>query len=238
MSSASPDPQLRLDPPPTTRRVAAAVSYRRELLDLSLSELAYVVRLLDGPELTVQRLSAIEQALEPATVDELTVLAVALDTSPLQMLTHPIVDPELGALEALGEPPCTGLPADVTPREFTAWMHGLTTMRAEDREAFAEKEVQRTQILATFHADQLAGAQAELEELGELALREAKAPTVVKLVDRIHAYDGASVDAERAASMADDHYEEISYRLRHAQDPEPIAENDAPIRIDDEMPFD
>ena len=222
---------------PISLNEEAIAAQRREMLDLSRSELSFVLQMLEH-DLSAKQIALIEDGLLAPTVDDLTALAVALDTSPVAMLCYEITDPELGSLQMADEPQCTGLPADVSAREFTAWLHGLTTMRAEDRASFAENEAARTQILVTFRDDQLGGAYAELHEIDEATRQDTSAPAVQQLIERIHEYDGAAQDAHRAAELADMRHEAFAYSLRHKDDPIDTRDvDDSVIRFDDELPF-
>lgn len=137
----------------------------------------------------------------------------------------------------MGEAPAaTGLPMDVEQAELIDWMTGKTALDIETRAHWHEAKAADVHIRSTFLDDQLAAARQEMEGLGVLALREANAPQVTALRDRIEKLDELAHEADIALVHADRRADDMAYRLRLGNDP--VAENDGPVHIDDDMPFD
>lgn len=176
MTESSENPYRPL---PTALAVAEALNHYRTLDGMPPSDLAYIAS-LRGYEITPQRLERIERAEEPATVDDLVALSHAPQISPLRLLGH--VHSDAYSTESS---PATALPHDVTQAELIAWLRDETGMDSESRAAWHREHADAHLIRATFLDDQLPGAKDELGEMGELALREAKAPQVIELHDRI-----------------------------------------------------
>jgi anti-sigma28 factor (negative regulator of flagellin synthesis) len=66
-----------------------------------------------------------------------------------------------------------------------------------------EGRTSRLRVLSTHHEEQLQGAYAELRELGELAEREADAPPVQVLHERIRDGEYAMNQADLALALAE-----------------------------------
>lgn len=142
--------------PPTSLAVAAAVTHLRTQLELTTDELAYVT-LMAGNEIHVDRLRAIERGEASATVDELLILAVALDTTPAELLSFvpedaPLPDHQLA----------TAVPDDVDEQELRAWPENRTSLDHESRLRWAQERVQRLEIRSAHVEDQLQAADEEL----------------------------------------------------------------------------
>ena len=105
--------------PPTSRAFADAVHYYRQLRDLSLDELSYVLAQL-GHGLTTRHIERREQA---ATVDDLIAIAAALGSRSAILLSHIPID-----MPAPETPLATGLPTDLEQPELRAWLEGRTTL--------------------------------------------------------------------------------------------------------------
>ncbi|MFC0674568.1 helix-turn-helix domain-containing protein [Brachybacterium hainanense] len=73
-------------PPSTSLAVAAAVEHFRQQLELTIDGLVFAT-VMHGAEISVGRLRAIVHCEVSATVDELMILAVALDTTPAELLS-------------------------------------------------------------------------------------------------------------------------------------------------------
>lgn len=194
------------DLPPTSRAFADAVHHYRQLRDLTLDELAYVLAQL-GHGLTTEDLRRIENAERPATVDDLIAIAAALGARPAILLSHIPID--MPVAEA---PLATGLPADVEQPELRAWLESRTGLDHRARLRWAINQVSRLQIRSTHFEDQLRAAREELNELGELALQEADAPQVVALEDRIREGEHELTQAELGLALAERRLEDLRTR--------------------------
>lgn len=100
--------------PPTSLAVVAAVSHLRTQLELTTDALSFVT-VVQGTEIHIDRLRAIERGEASATVDELMILSVALDTTPAELLScvpenAPLPDHTLA----------TAVPDDVDQQELRA----------------------------------------------------------------------------------------------------------------------
>lgn len=187
---------------PTTKAVADAVVHYRQIRQLSLDELSYVIALFDF-DLSVDDLIDIERAQRPATVDELMAIAFALDVSPSLLLTHiPIQQPIEGQL-------ATGTVDNLDPFELRDWVQGKTHLDRPSRIAWHEEKVRALQIKAAHIDEQFAGACLELQELGELAERESEAMHVQVLHQRIDAGKRELVYMDCAIACAQQHLDEV-----------------------------
>lgn len=107
-------------PGPTCEHVAANLKRIREAQGLGLRPLADKVKAL-GREISPSGISKIETGIRRVDVDDLAVLAYALGTTPVELLTPP--EPE--ALP-------TGIPAGrFHPEEVEAWLHGHVALTPE-----------------------------------------------------------------------------------------------------------
>ncbi|SMX99700.1 hypothetical protein BLIN101_03397 [Brevibacterium linens] len=206
MSVLGPTLDAMADLPPTSRAFADAVHHYRQLRDLSLDELAYVLAQL-GHGLTTEDLRRIEHGEQAATVDDLIAIAAALGARPAILLSHipidmPVPDTALA----------TGLPADLEQPELRAWLEGKTTLDHRARLRWAVDQVSRLQIRSGHFEDQLRAAREELHELGELADREADAPQVVDLHDRIREGEHELTQAELGLALAERRLEDLRSR--------------------------
>lgn len=200
-----------VDLPPTSRAVADAVHHYRQLRELTLDELAYVLAQL-GHGLTTEDLRRIEDAERPATVDDLIAIAAALDARPAILLSHIPID-----MPVPETPLATGLPADVEQPELRAWLEGKTGLDHRARLRWAIDQVARLQIRSTHFEDQLRAAREELNELGELALQEADAPQVVDLEYRIREGGHELTQAELGLALADQRLERLRAGVSRAE---------------------
>ncbi|PFG69113.1 hypothetical protein B0O41_3964 [Propionibacteriaceae bacterium ES.041] len=191
-------------PLPTSLAVAAA-AHHRELSELTIDELAFVT-LMHGNEIPAERIGAIEGGEQPATVDELMVLAVVLDVTPSDLLAYVPEDAPLPE-----HPLATGVLGDVDAQELRAWLENRTALDHESRLRWAEDRVQRLEIRSSHLEDQLRAALEELSELGDLALQEADALPVTRLHDRIQ-------DGEHALSQATTGLAYAEHRLERLQE--------------------
>ncbi|WP_340375920.1 DNA-binding protein [Streptomyces sp. SS7] len=174
-----------------------AITHYRQLRELSVDELAYVLRMLDHP-ISADALAEMERCARPVTVDDLVAIAYALDTTPAVLLSHiPIDMPEPEG------PLATGLPGDVDQAELRAWLEGKTTLDRESRVNWWRERVARLRVRSAHHEEQLQGAYAELRELGDLALQEADAPPVQRLQWRIQDGEHALNQSEVALALTE-----------------------------------
>lgn len=180
----------------TTLAVADAVLHYRQIASLTRDELSYLLSGLDHT-LDADDLRAIENGESIITVDDLMALAVALGVTPTDLLVFiPIQHP--------GETPlATALPSDVDQPELRAWVRGDTALDSDSRLTWSEDRVARVRVLATHWEDQYRGAQAELDDLGELALQEADALQVLALHGRIHDSEREKIQADIALAYAE-----------------------------------
>jgi transcriptional regulator with XRE-family HTH domain len=180
-----------------TRAVSALVLHYRQLRELTRDELAYVLS-MSGHPLSPDAIAEMENRDRPVTVDDLMAIAHALDTTPAVLLTHIPID-----MPAPEGPLATGLPADLDQAELRAWVEGRTELDRESRVQWWEDRTSRLRVLSTHHEEQLQGAYAELRELGELAEREADAPPVQVLHERIRDGEYAMNQADLALALAE-----------------------------------
>lgn len=181
-------------PLPTSLAVSDAITRYRQLRELTIDELAYVLRMLNHA-ISADALAEMERCARPVTVDDLVAIAYALDTTPAVLLSHiPIDMPEPEG------PLATGLPGDVDQAELRAWLEGKTTLDRESRVNWWKERVARLRVRSAHHEEQLQGAYAELRELGDLALQEVDAPPVQRLQWRIQ--DGEYVLNQSEVALA------------------------------------
>ncbi|WP_255306232.1 DNA-binding protein [Streptomyces sp. Wb2n-11] len=182
---------------PTSLAVSDAITHYRQLRELSVDELAYVLRMLDHP-ISADALAEMERCARPVTVDDLVAISYALDTTPAVLLSHiPIDMPEPEG------PLATGLPRDVDQTELRAWLEGKTTLDRESRVNWWKERIARLRVRSAHHEEQLQGAYAELCELGDLALQEADAPPVQRLKWRIQDGEHALNQSEVALALTE-----------------------------------
>lgn len=182
---------------PTTLAVSDAIAHYRQLQDLTCNELSYVLSLY-GHELPSEDIARMERAEQAVTVDDLMALAHALDTTPTALLSHARTEPP----EPEEGPIATGLPDDLVQDELVDWMTGRTALDDESRIRWWQEHASRLDVLLTHLEEQLEGAKAELDDLGELAAQEADAPPVQRLHARIREVELAAHLTERAQAMA------------------------------------
>ncbi|MFH8574534.1 DNA-binding protein [Streptomyces zaomyceticus] len=172
-----------------------AITHYRQLRELTIDELAYVLLMLDHP-ISADVLAEMERCVRPVTVDDLAAIAYVLETTPAVMLSHvPIDMPEPDG------PLATGLPNDADQAELRAWLEGKTTLDREARVNWWKERVARLRVRAAHHEEQLQGAHAELRELGDLTLQEADALPVQCLQYRIRDGEHALNQAEFALAL-------------------------------------
>lgn len=165
---------------PTSVAVAAAVAHHREAAGLTVDELSRALIELDH-SLSGDDVQGIERRARAVTVDDLMALAVALGVTPTDLLAHvpaDLPDPEEAQL-------ATGVPDDVVAPQLRAWMEGRVGLGRESRISYWRDESERLGVLRAHRQDQHEAAVAELDDLGELALREADALPVMRLRARI-----------------------------------------------------
>lgn len=180
---------------PTSLAVSDAITHYRQLRELTVDELAYVLLMLDHP-ISADVLAEMERCVRPVTVDDLVAIAYVLETTPAVMLSHvPIDMPEPDG------PLATGLPNDVDQAELRAWLEGKTTLDREARVNWWKERVARLRVRAAHHEEQLQGVHAELRELGDLTLQEADALPVQCLQYRIRDGEHALNQAEVALAL-------------------------------------
>lgn len=199
------------DRPPTSRAFADAVHHYRQLLDLSLDELAHVLAQL-GHGLTTENLRRIEHGEQAATVDDFIAIAAALGATPAILLSHISID-----MPVPETPLATGLPADVEQPELRAWLEGKTTRDHRVRLHWAIDQVSRLQIRSTHFEDQLRAAREELNKFGKLANREADAPQVVDPHDRVRAGEHELAQAELGLALAEGRLENLRVGASRAE---------------------
>ncbi|MFD4574729.1 DNA-binding protein [Streptomyces sp. NPDC058417] len=174
-----------------------AITHYRQLRELTVDELAYVLRMLDHP-ISADALAELERCARPVTVDDLVAISYALGTTPAVLLSHiPIETPELKG------PLATGLPGDVDQSELRAWLQGKAALDRASRLSWWKERVARLRVRSAHHEEQLHGAYAELCELGDLALQEAGAPPVQSLQWRIQDGEHALNQSEVALALAE-----------------------------------
>ncbi|GHB88079.1 hypothetical protein GCM10010306_099000 [Streptomyces umbrinus] len=183
--------------PPTSLAVSDALTHYRQLRELTVDELAYVLRMLDHP-ISAEALAEMERCARPVTVDDLVAIAYALDTTPAVLLSHIPID-----LPEPEGPLATGLPSDVDQTELRAWIEGETTLDRESRVSWWEERAGRLRVRSAHHEEQLQGAYAELRELGDLAVQEADAPPVQRLQWRIQDGEHALNQSEVALALTE-----------------------------------
>lgn len=185
------------DLPPTSRAFADAVHHYRQLRELTLDELAYVLAQI-GHGLTTEDLRRIECGERAATVDDLVAIAAGLGARPAILLSHILIDTPVP-----DSPLATGLPADVEQPELRAWLEGKTILDHRARLRWAIDQISRLQTRSTHFEDQLRAAREELHELGGLADREAVVRQVVDLHDRIREGEHELTQAELGLALAE-----------------------------------
>ncbi|WP_256961837.1 hypothetical protein [Streptomyces sp. NRRL B-24572] len=95
-----------------------AITHYRQLRELTVDELAYVLLMLDHP-ISADVLAEMERCVHPVTVDDLVAIAYVLETTPAVMLSHAPIDmPEPDG------PLAAGLPNDVDQAELRAGWRG------------------------------------------------------------------------------------------------------------------
>ncbi|MCM2394192.1 DNA-binding protein [Streptomyces albipurpureus] len=174
-----------------------AITHYRQLRELTIDELAYVLLMLDHP-ISADALAEMERCARPVTVDDLVSIAYALDTTPAVLLSHiPIdmPDPE--------GPLATGLPSDIDQTELRAWLEGKTALDRQSRVSWWKERAGRLRVRSAHHEEQLQGAYAELRELGDLAVEEADAPPVQRLQWRIQDGEHALNQSEVALALTE-----------------------------------
>ena len=137
-------------PGPTCEHVAANLKRIREGKGLGLRPLADKVKAL-GREISPSGISKIETGIRRVDVDDLAVLAYALGTTPVELLTPP--EPE--ALP-------TGVPAGAFhPEEVEAWLHGQVALTPErlvlfwtERAMYTRHQIRVQQRLMKDYAEQ------------------------------------------------------------------------------------
>ncbi|MGW2984157.1 DNA-binding protein [Streptomyces goshikiensis] len=174
-----------------------AITHYRQLRELTIDELAYVLLMLDHP-ISADALAEMERCARPVSVDDLVAIAYVLDTTPAVMLSHiPIDMPEPDG------PLATGLPNDVDQAELRAWLEGKTTLDHETRVGWWKERVARLRVRTAHHEEQLQGAYAELRGLGDLALQEVDALPVQRLQYRIQDGEHALNQSEVALALTE-----------------------------------
>lgn len=184
-------------PLPTSLAVSDAITHYRQLRELTIDELAYVLLMLGHP-ISAGALAEMERCTRSVTVDDLVAIAYVLDTTPAVLLSHiPIDMPEPEG------PFATGLPSDVDQTELRAWLEGKTTLDHQSRVSWWKERLARLRVRAAHHEEQLQGAYAELRELGDLADQEADAPPVQLLQWRIQDGEHALNQSEVALALTE-----------------------------------
>ncbi|WP_326742701.1 DNA-binding protein [Streptomyces sp. NBC_01768] len=174
-----------------------AITHYRQLRELTCDELACVL-LMHGHPIPADDIAEMERCERPVTVDELVAIAYALGTTPAVLLSHiPIEMPEPEG------PFGTGLPRDVDQAELRAWIEGKTALDRESRVHWWEERAGRLRVRSAHHEEQLQGAYAELHEFGELALQEADASPVQRLLWRIKDGEHALNQSEVALALTE-----------------------------------
>ncbi|MFD7661227.1 DNA-binding protein [Streptomyces sp. NPDC059788] len=184
-------------PLPTSFAVSDAITHYRQLRELTISELAYVLLMLDHP-ISAEALAEMERCARPVTVDDLVAIAYALDTTPAALLSHVPMD-----MPGSEGPLATGLPSDVDQAELRAWIEGRTTLDHASRVSWWKERAGRLRVRSAHHEEQLQGAYAELSDLGDLAVREADAALVRRLQWRIQDGEYALNQAEVALALTE-----------------------------------
>ncbi|MFE7119419.1 DNA-binding protein [Streptomyces sp. NPDC057654] len=180
-----------------------AITHYRQLRELTIDELAYVLVMLDHP-IPANALVEMEQRARPVTVDDLVAISYALNTTPAVLLSHlplDMPDPE--------GPLATGLPGDVDQAELHAWLEGRTTLDRESRVDWWAERVACLRVRSAHHEEQLQGAYAEMREFGDLALQVADAPLVRRLQWLIQDGEHALNQAEVALALTEHRLEDL-----------------------------
>ncbi|WP_078872562.1 MULTISPECIES: DNA-binding protein [Streptomyces] len=174
-----------------------AITHYRQLRELTINELAYVLLMLNHP-ISVDALAEMERCARPVTVDDLVAIAYVLGTTPAVLLSHiPIDMPESEG------PLATGLPSDVDQAELRAWLEGKTALDRESRVSWWKERVGHLRVRSAHYEEQLQGAYAELRDLGDLAVQEADAPPVQRLRWRIQDGEYALNQSEIALALTE-----------------------------------
>lgn len=137
----------------TGRQVARNIRWYREISELSYSALASRLENL-GHRIPVLGLRRIEANARRVDVDDLMALAVALETSLIDLLFR-------SSVEAEGEGTGTGLPQEVNDHEAKAWARGETGLSARQRERYWTARASSLEQELQWRSDRAVGAEEE-----------------------------------------------------------------------------
>lgn len=142
-----------LDLGPTGRLVARNVRWARESLGLSYAALSSSLEAL-GHRIPVLGLRRIEANARRVDADDLMALAVALESSPIDLMFRTVVETDQSSQG-------TGLPVDVNIEEARAWARGETPLSLESRERYWTLRIDRLQREAARSRERVARIEAE-----------------------------------------------------------------------------
>ena len=184
---------------PTTIAVSDAVTHYRQIQELTLDELSYILTMRNHP-LTPGELYDIENRTRVITVDDLMALAYSLEVSPSVLLSH--IPIEMPSPEG---PFATAVPADVDAEELRSWIQDRTSLGIEHRRAWWAERVTRLNIRLTHHDEQLQAAYAELASVGEITAAQEQTLAMKALHSRVQDCHHDVVQVRLALAHAERH---------------------------------
>ncbi|MGO2811567.1 helix-turn-helix domain-containing protein [Brevibacterium aurantiacum] len=183
---------------PTGFAVADAVRKYRQNNDYTYAQLEQ--RLTEiGHRIPVLGLRRIEAAARRVDMDDFIALAAALNVPPLSLVANVPADAPTPDYQM-----ATGLPDDVGPREFQAWVRGETDMSLKGRVEYWKREIQR--IERVLERDQ--------QEIARLREELTQHPGDPDLLDRLHWAEGREVDGDKGYAEAQKLLEDLRERLK------------------------
>lgn len=190
---------------PTALAVADAVATYRQRRGLTRDELSY---LLDqtGCPVGAETMRKIESGLRPATVDELVALALVLEVSVVDLLSH-----EPAGRDDDRQPIATGIPRDVTYGQLRAWLKGETSLDRAARLDWCRDQVASLRIAFAHHSDQLAGAQMQVHDLGP-AVTQTSNPAIAAVLTQVQRSRHNLQITEKALTQAQSRLDEFQQR--------------------------
>ena len=193
---------------PTARTIARTTSLLRQAAGLSREELSARLIANSAPA-TSTALAGIEDGLIPATADDLTALAYALETSPDVLIGHTSDTPR-----PPDEPLATGLPRNVSAHELRLWSAGRITLDTASRLAWYESRLAMLTAAKTHYLDQLSGIHSEVAAL-ERNLEQQERHTSAFYDDS--ETSGDDPDLEKALASARERIAQLRYLTSTAQ---------------------
>nr|VDG61807.1 Uncharacterised protein [Streptococcus thermophilus] len=183
---------------PTGFAVADAVRKYRQNNDYTYAQLEQ--RLTEiGHRIPVLGLRRIEAAARRVDMDDFIALAAALNASPMALLANVPAEAPTPEYQM-----ATGLPDDVGPQEFQAWVRGETDMSLKGRTEYWKREIQR--IERAMERDQ--------QEIARLREDLTQHPGDPDLLGRLHWAEGREVDGNKAYSEAEKLLADLQERLK------------------------